>query len=64
MPHGACDDGNSSARRSRWRAAFDHPVAGIGFPSSLLLTANVRTVNAIGVTLPPALLARADGVIE
>jgi putative ABC transport system substrate-binding protein len=36
----------------------------IEFPNSLLLTVNVRTAKALGVTLSPSLIARGDEVFE
>ena len=42
-------------------APGDIPVE---FPSSVLLSINLRVAKLIGITVPPALLARADEVIE
>jgi ABC-type uncharacterized transport system substrate-binding protein len=42
-------------------APGDLPVE---FPSKMVLLVNLKTAKTLGLTVPPSLLERADGVIE
>ena len=51
----------SSTRSSK---AAGLPICRSSFAIKFLLVVNLKTANALGLTLPPTLLTRADQVIE